>query len=328
MSKLFISHSSADKPFARKLAEDLGALGHTVWLDERAIKVGDVIPSKLEEGISAADYVVVVLTKHSVESGWVDREVKAKLWEEVQQGKIMVLPVMAEKCELPPFLKIKKYADFTRSYVAGLVSLVAAITPEVTPPPSTPALPSAPNYTGKISALLEKVQARSQSLAQSVAEGLAIAQEAKNVALEEFCRNELSGWSAHMLGKGEPRYREVECFISISQINMQYFGWGQSASNVINYMRRNPKLYKPYQLMIPNPVGYVESQATRSVNPDAGLMTFPLKMSDVFDAPADIADFPVMGYARFDCWADVLEGIRTELVRRLLDLLPRVEAKS
>ena len=56
-------------------------------------------------------------------------------------------------------------------------------------------------------------------------------------------------------------------------------------------------------------------------------MTFSQEMGDVFDAPADIADYPVMGYARVDCWADVLEGIRTELVRRLLDLLPRVEAK-
>ena len=38
---VFMSHSHTDKPFARRLSADLGALGAHVWLDEAELKVGD-----------------------------------------------------------------------------------------------------------------------------------------------------------------------------------------------------------------------------------------------------------------------------------------------
>lgn len=43
--RIFISHSSADKTFAKLLATDLAEAGHKPWLDEWEIKVGSSIPS-------------------------------------------------------------------------------------------------------------------------------------------------------------------------------------------------------------------------------------------------------------------------------------------
>ena len=56
MAKIFISHSSHDKGFVRKLAKDLKSIGYEPWLDEWEIKVGDCIVSKVEHGIADADY--------------------------------------------------------------------------------------------------------------------------------------------------------------------------------------------------------------------------------------------------------------------------------
>src|SRR5262245_52174870 len=101
MARLFISHSSRDKEFVRRLAADLQELGHEVWLDEWHVQVGDCIVTKLEHGVSEAQYVVVVMSRDAVQSGWVEREWKAKYWEEVERGQVSVLPVLLQDCEIP-----------------------------------------------------------------------------------------------------------------------------------------------------------------------------------------------------------------------------------
>lgn len=94
MAKIFISHSSKDKEFVRKLSADLANLGHDPWLDEWEIKVGECIVSKIEHGIKESDYVIIVLTENSVNSGWVEREWKTKYWDEINQGKTLILPII------------------------------------------------------------------------------------------------------------------------------------------------------------------------------------------------------------------------------------------
>ena len=49
--KIFLSHSSKDKEFVRKLADDLKTYGLSVWFDEWEIKVGDSITNKISQGI-------------------------------------------------------------------------------------------------------------------------------------------------------------------------------------------------------------------------------------------------------------------------------------
>ncbi len=127
MASIFISHSTKDKAFARRLAEDLQRLGHTPWLDEWQIKVGECIVTKIGSGIEDSDYVVIVLSSHSVKSGWVDKEWKTKYWSEIQTGKTLVLPVLVEDCSIPNLLATKKYADFRGNYAVALVDLANAI---------------------------------------------------------------------------------------------------------------------------------------------------------------------------------------------------------
>jgi len=125
--KVFISHSSNDKQFARWLFTDLANVGHNPWIDDQQIKVGDSIPSKIQNGITSSDYIIVILSEHSIKSHWVEKEWQTKYWEEVKTGDIKVLPVLFQECQIPALLETKKYADFTNDYSSGLDDLLAAL---------------------------------------------------------------------------------------------------------------------------------------------------------------------------------------------------------
>lgn len=118
--KVFLSHSSFDKAFVMSLAVDLKNYGFDVWLDEWEILAGESIPSKINDGIKECDYLMLILSPNAVLSKWVENEWQAKYWEEVERGHIKLIPVLYQKCEIPPLLKMKKYVDFTKDYTIGL----------------------------------------------------------------------------------------------------------------------------------------------------------------------------------------------------------------
>ena len=122
---IFLSHSHTDKPFARRLAKDLADLGIRVWIDEAEIQVGDSLIEKIREGIDAVDYVGVVLSKISVASEWVKKEVDIAMNQEIKGKRVKVLPLLVEDCDLPGFLEGKMYADFRTEgfYREGLVKI-------------------------------------------------------------------------------------------------------------------------------------------------------------------------------------------------------------
>lgn len=125
--KLFISHSSKDKYFARLLYVDLAENGHQPWLDEWNIKVGQSIIEGITDGLNSCDYIIVLLSDNSIKSKWVEREWHDKYWDEVSSGNVIVIPALIRNCDIPTFLKTKKYADFTSNYNSGLEDILYAI---------------------------------------------------------------------------------------------------------------------------------------------------------------------------------------------------------
>jgi CheY-like chemotaxis protein len=130
MSSTFISYSSKDKAFALHLAKDLKQNGVSVWLDEWEIKVGDEIRQKIEHGIENFEFFIIVLSQHSIESNWVQKELNAAYLKEVDNHKIKVLPVKIEDCKIPLLISGKRYADFTDTYTKGFNDLMAVLAPE------------------------------------------------------------------------------------------------------------------------------------------------------------------------------------------------------
>lgn len=113
MNSIFLSHTSIDKPFVRKLASDLRNSGHTVWIDEAEINIGDSLIKKIREGLDAVDYVAVVLSKASIESEWVQKELEIASNREIEEKRVLVLPLIIENVEMPGFLKGKLYGNFS-----------------------------------------------------------------------------------------------------------------------------------------------------------------------------------------------------------------------
>ncbi len=111
--RVFMSHSSADKPFVRQLARDLDLHGVRCWLDEAEIRVGESLIQKIRDAIDDVAYVAVVLSPSSVASPWVRNEVDVAMNQEIAGHRVKVLPILYRPCELPGFLLGKKHADFT-----------------------------------------------------------------------------------------------------------------------------------------------------------------------------------------------------------------------
>ena len=124
---LFVSHASEDKPFIDRLIPILDKYASKVWYDKREILVGDSISEKINEGLSKATALVVVLSSSSVEKQWVIRELGAAINMQASSDSLKVLPVLLEKCDIPPLLRDIKYADFTRSFETGVNQLISGL---------------------------------------------------------------------------------------------------------------------------------------------------------------------------------------------------------
>ncbi len=88
---VFLSHSSKDKAFVRRLAIDLHQEGIEPWLDEMELRAGESLTA-LETGIRNAGCLVVVLSKAANQSDWVKREIEMAR----AMGGVRILPVLIE----------------------------------------------------------------------------------------------------------------------------------------------------------------------------------------------------------------------------------------
>lgn len=127
MISVFISHNYMDKPLARKISKSLNHYGIKTWIDESEIKIGDSLIAKIRAGIDKVDFIIALISKNSVESEWVTKELDIAINKEIEGKKVVVLPILAGKCELPGFLKGKLYLDMstTRNYTQNLPQLLA-----------------------------------------------------------------------------------------------------------------------------------------------------------------------------------------------------------
>lgn len=145
--KVFVSHSSVDKPFVEHLATDLRIReGIDAWLDKWEIQPGDRIPTKIEEGLDGAGIFLLVLSPKSVDSQWVsyekdawltaqiDEEVRAK--RESRPPNRRLIPVLYQDCEKPAFLRPMLHVEINdQNYEEGFQTLVRGIRGETGKPP-------------------------------------------------------------------------------------------------------------------------------------------------------------------------------------------------
>lgn len=102
--KIFLSHSSRDKSIVREVKNRLPPKIKS-WLDEDELVIGDDIKVSLKKAIhSETDFVIFFISKNSLESDWVKREIKWAIEKEKELDRTIILPVLLDE--------VSNYSEF------------------------------------------------------------------------------------------------------------------------------------------------------------------------------------------------------------------------
>lgn len=114
--RVFLCHSSADKPAVRELYKKLRAeTWIQPWLDEEELYPGQDWNMEIEKAVETADAIIVCLSKSSItKEGYVQRELRIVLdyADYKPEGTLYLMPVRLEECEPPRRLRPWQYADY------------------------------------------------------------------------------------------------------------------------------------------------------------------------------------------------------------------------
>jgi hypothetical protein len=125
--RVFLSYSHEDRPTAERLASSLQAGGVEVWFDKWEILPGDSLVHKIfEEGLSRADAFVVLISRHSVDSKWLQQELDAAMVRRME-GVTRIVPVRLDDVALPMQLRSLIWIDLTRGFDEAIRELQKAI---------------------------------------------------------------------------------------------------------------------------------------------------------------------------------------------------------
>jgi hypothetical protein len=89
----FISYSSNDDEFARRVHADLQDNGVRCWFAPEHMKIGDKIRLTIDESIRFYEKLLLILSEPSINSSWVEYEVETALGKEIEQRRTMLFPV-------------------------------------------------------------------------------------------------------------------------------------------------------------------------------------------------------------------------------------------
>jgi uncharacterized protein YjbI with pentapeptide repeats len=89
----FISYSSKDEEFARRLHADLQAVHVRCWFAPEDLKIGERFRPRIDEAIRLHDKLLLVLSQNSVSSPWVETEVESAFERERKEGRTVLFPI-------------------------------------------------------------------------------------------------------------------------------------------------------------------------------------------------------------------------------------------
>lgn len=124
--KLFITHSWKDIDFARRLTDDLIALGLNVFMDAYSIKPGDNITERIGDELGQCDIYIPIISSAALKSRWCLEEINAAITlSNENDGHPLIIPVLIENCQrkMSILLRTRRNINFTDQYQKGLQEL-------------------------------------------------------------------------------------------------------------------------------------------------------------------------------------------------------------
>jgi len=146
----FISYSSRDEEFAKRLHARTRQEGLRVWFAPEDMKGGRKLFDQIDRAIQVHDRLLLVLSESSMRSKWVEQEIRRARKVEVKEGRQKLFPIrlvsyeelqawecldsssgedLAEEVRayyIPDFSNWKSHDDFERGFARLLADLKAA----------------------------------------------------------------------------------------------------------------------------------------------------------------------------------------------------------
>lgn len=105
----FISYAHEDARLARDIAYGLQGASLGVEIDEEMLASGDSLVDRVAEATAKVEFVVAIISRHSVVSKWCKYELALAMADELVMPGVKVLPVRVGGVEMPPVLRNKVY---------------------------------------------------------------------------------------------------------------------------------------------------------------------------------------------------------------------------
>jgi toxoflavin biosynthesis protein ToxD len=130
--RVFLCHSSHDKPVVRELYQKLRAEPWIQpWLDEEELYPGEDWDLVIQKAVEESDVVLVCLSNNSItKRGYIQKELRyvVDIALEIPEEEIFVIPLRLEECTPPRSLRDWQYSDYfeekrERAYQRLMVSL-------------------------------------------------------------------------------------------------------------------------------------------------------------------------------------------------------------
>src|SRR5689334_9446999 len=119
---IFMSYSRRELGFVDDLVHKLEKETYNVWLDYRALVPGSPWKEQIDQGLSEADTVLLVVSKAAIASDYVALE-----WRHFLETKQRFILLIFEAVDLPKELEQFEWVDFRGDYQAGLNELLSQL---------------------------------------------------------------------------------------------------------------------------------------------------------------------------------------------------------
>lgn len=109
MYDVFISHANKDKnEYVNRLKESLDKLGICIFYDKDTLEWGDIWKDKILEGVSKAEFAIIVISENFFDREWTEKELTEFLGRQNSNGQKIILPILHN---ITPAQLKEKYPD-------------------------------------------------------------------------------------------------------------------------------------------------------------------------------------------------------------------------
>ena len=93
MARVFVTYSHQDQEFVEQLVADLESSGLAMVFDKQLMLPGNSL-FKIFEEIGTVDFLLAILSPHSVNSSWVQKELEGAVVREIEETDFKVIPII------------------------------------------------------------------------------------------------------------------------------------------------------------------------------------------------------------------------------------------